>query len=155
MRNYYCRACRSSYRRQWKESNRERERATKARWTEENRERARETYASWKVRNLERVRAVRDQYKELNRDRVRGWNRYGRHGITEEIFLEMLAEQEYRCAICRCEISVEKSHIDHCHATGLVRAILCQGCNQGLGNFRDNTDALEAAIAYLQAFQEP
>jgi hypothetical protein len=155
LRNYYCRSCRTAYRRRWKEANRDQERETKARWTEENRERARETYATWKERNREHVRQVKAKHRMENGDRYRRWNRFGFHGITEEIFLEMLAEQDYRCAICRCEISEEKSHIDHCHNSGLVRAILCPGCNQGLGNFRENTDALEMAIIYLQTFQEP
>jgi len=90
-----------------------------------------------------------------NIDRIRRWNRFGFHGITEETFLAMLAEQDHRCAICRSEISESNSHIDHCHDSGLVRAVLCPGCNQGLGNFRENTDALEMAIAYLQAVREP
>jgi hypothetical protein len=155
LRNYYCRACRKAYRRQWKEANREQERVIKERETDANRERARETYAAWKECNRDRVRQVKSEYRAQNADRYRRWNRFGFHGITEEIFLEMLAEQEYRCAICRCDISEANSHIDHCHNSGQVRAILCPGCNQGLGNFRENTDALERAIAYLQAFREP
>jgi hypothetical protein len=155
VRNYYCRSCRSAYRRRWKEEHREQERETKARWTEANRDRARETFLAWKERNREHVRQVKFEYRAQNIDRQRKWNRFGFHGITEEIFLEMLAEQDYRCALCRCEISESKSHIDHCHVSGLVRAVLCQGCNQGLGNFRENIDALERAIAYLQAFREP
>ena len=155
VRNYYCRDCRTAYRRRWKESNRERERLIKERWIAANPERSKATYQSWQERNRDRVRRVKTTYREENRGRVRAWNRFGRYGITETVFREMLADQDHRCAICLGDIDADNSHIDHCHATGMIRCILCPGCNQGLGNFRENEDALLAAAAYLQAFREP
>lgn len=64
-----------------------------------------------------------------------------------------LAYEEYerlmrsgRCAICG---NPEKLRIDHCHQSQLVRGILCDRCNKGLGFFRDNPAHLSAAIFYL------
>lgn len=34
-------------------------------------------------------------------------------------------------------------------AIGLVRGILCNDCNKGLGNFKDNIDLLLNAVSYL------
>lgn len=79
-----------------------------------------------------------------------------RYGITFEDYQEMLAAQDGRCAICRDEPdpngvkATSRLHVDHCHATGRVRQLLCSRCNQGLGYFRDRPDLLEVAATYLR-----
>ena len=40
--------------------------------------------------------------------------------------------------------------MDHNHQTGKFRGMLCNHCNRGLGNFKDNINTLEAAIKYLK-----
>lgn len=73
------------------------------------------------------------------------------YGITLEQYHQMLADQNYRCAICGQEDEVEgrKLAIDHCHTTGKVRGLLCGKCNRGLGLFYDNSKLLQNAISYL------
>lgn len=72
------------------------------------------------------------------------------YGLTPEDFLNMVAAQENKCAICRKEMEPGAFRIDHDHQTGKVRALLCANCNSGLGLFYENVDALQNAIAYLR-----
>jgi hypothetical protein len=53
------------------------------------------------------------------------------------------------CAICTIP-SPYRLHIDHDHITGAVRALLCRGCNNGLGFFKDSIENLKTAIAYIE-----
>lgn len=74
-------------------------------------------------------------------------------GITPERYEEMLAAQNGVCAICGSPEPGRSSpyfHVDHCHDTGVVRALLCNGCNLGLGHFKDDISRLEGAVAYLK-----
>lgn len=86
------------------------------------------------------------------------WDLRNIYGITPEIHAAMLAEQGGKCAICGED---EKSQhwrngtpfrlsVDHCHATGKVRGLLCQRCNRAIGLFGDSSDLLRKAIGYLE-----
>lgn len=74
------------------------------------------------------------------------------HGLslaeTRVVRQKMLDEQGGICSICRYRIK-GKGALDHCHATGKVRSVLCNSCNTGLGQFRDSPEALVSAIEYL------
>lgn len=74
------------------------------------------------------------------------------YGITSEEYDAMLEAQGGACAICGGTegMSLDRHMaVDHCHATGKVRGILCSHCNRGLGFFKDNIETLKAAIKYL------
>jgi hypothetical protein len=74
------------------------------------------------------------------------WQRYK---ISKIDYDRMFNEQNGTCLICYTE-SKEKLHVDHCHATGKVRGLLCGSCNRALGLLKDNILYLEEAIRYLQ-----
>jgi hypothetical protein len=95
-------------------------------------------------------------YKHLHADRVRAYYRMKTYGVSPEVFLEMFTRQNGRCAICLDPISdapnltsEERCHIDHDHETGAVRGLLCNRCNRGLGQFKDDLTRLKGAVAYL------
>jgi hypothetical protein len=71
--------------------------------------------------------------------------------LTLEHFEDMLEAQCYCCAICGIDIddSRQDFSVDHNHANGKVRGLLCGECNSGLGMFKDNQQSLQKAIDYL------
>jgi len=62
----------------------------------------------------------------------------------------MLNKQKGKCAIClRMPYEHKRFAVDHNHKTGIIRGLLCDNCNVGLGKFFDNIKILTKAIRYL------
>lgn len=61
-------------------------------------------------------------------------------------WLKETAEAQGRCAICDASTELV---VDHDHATGLYRGLLCANCNVGIGMFADDPARLLAAVSYL------
>ena len=67
----------------------------------------------------------------------------------------MLMKQQHTCAICGGEGFVMAAHhklklvVDHCHASGKVRGLLCHNCNRALGLLKDSKDNIMRALAYV------
>lgn len=75
-----------------------------------------------------------------------------KYGITLDDYDAMLGQQEGRCAICfTLPMPGSPLYVDHCHDTGQVRGLLCQGCNSGIGQLGDDQNRLRSAIRYLEA----
>lgn len=74
-----------------------------------------------------------------------------RFGLARDEFDALLESQGGRCAICgrKQNVGGRRFAIDHSHATGVVRGILCSNCNTGIGMFDDDTELLQSAIMYL------
>jgi len=75
-----------------------------------------------------------------------------RYGIAIRDVLALLEKQGGVCAICGKMPEPGKRKglvVDHDHETELVRGLLCDACNTGLGFFKDNIELLLAAIRYL------
>jgi Recombination endonuclease VII len=86
------------------------------------------------------------------RERTWVWKLRHVYGITPAEYFARLNAQNGCCAICGAAKSNDvgwQFHVDHDHATGTVRGLLCQACNVGLGHFDDRVDLLERAMRYL------
>lgn len=75
-----------------------------------------------------------------------------KYGITPDDYWAQLQQQGLGCAICTTqEWGGHGPNVDHDHATGELRGILCAGCNRGLGSFCDDVAAMRAAADYVAA----
>lgn len=79
--------------------------------------------------------------------------RFEAYGLAPAEF-RLLMEQHAVCAICQSdEWGIKGPSIDHDHSTGMVRGILCNNCNNGIGRFKDDPVRLRAAAEYLERHQ--
>lgn len=72
------------------------------------------------------------------------------YGLSPEVITELRTRS---CDICGAPPGSDgRAHaIDHDHATGRVRGVLCGGCNRALGLFQDSPELLRRAVDYLSA----
>lgn len=69
------------------------------------------------------------------------------YGLSAADVTELLGRQNGNCAICLRRPAV---HVDHDHASGAVRGMLCFQCNAGLGQLEDRPNTLRRAADYLE-----
>src|SRR5882724_10406966 len=117
-------------------------------------QRQRENARRWAKKFPERIKAKQRERIEDPRCRARDKSTKRRAwladlGTTESELAALLEFQRGACAICRRSFSEATQHVDHDHATGELRGLLCSRCNNGLGMFGDGKEGLEVAIRYL------
>jgi hypothetical protein len=118
----------------------------------------------WRERLVERHNEETDEEYNRRHQKARRtvygvgmWNSdlQSKYGFGLRKLREMAEAQGHKCAICRQPETemrngiVRHLSVDHDHATGKVRGLLCTACNTGIGKFKDDTDLLALAIAYL------
>lgn len=112
-------------------------------------EKRRLTYERHKERAKQRALDKISPERKAETNEIARRSKYrSRYGIHHDEYLALLLEQEGLCAICKTPS--ERLQLDHCHATGRVRGILCFRCNNALGCVGDQQLVLAEAIAYLR-----
>jgi len=102
----------------------------------------------WYSQNIEKKRELSRAYRHIKKDQ----DLRKQYGISLEQYNQMLEEQKGACKICSVP-SEQLSRalcVDHCHATGKIRGLLCDTCNRSLGLLKDNVSVLRAAVKYLE-----
>lgn len=130
------------------------------RWRAEKKDHIREYQRAWREKNADHVKAYNAEYmpEYYTRDYAEASRKaYGlrKYNLTLDDFNAMWAEQEGKCAICQHDMAPKGRKkdavaVDHNHATGEVRGLLCRGCNHGIGNLKDDPEVLKRAVQYLE-----
>ena len=72
-----------------------------------------------------------------------------KYQITQRELDSLDQSQAHACATC-LEPFTQTYHVDHDHATGKVRGLLCKRCNWALGHALDNPATLRRMADYLE-----
>lgn len=126
--------------------------------TQEYRDKSLEQQRTWRSRpeNKDRTKAWAKKFRES--EHGKNWivedGLKRKYGIDLEKYNSMFISQNGCCYICGTHQSELKKrlHVDHNHSTGEVRALLCHGCNTGLGNLKEDIKVIEKAVSYLKEF---
>lgn len=100
----------------------------------------------------EKAKADAKAWQEAN-PHMRKAQRIKKYGLTLDAFNAMLERAGHKCEICGYSDKSDPNRfplVDHCHASGRVRGIICQWCNHGIGKFKDDPERLRAAATYLE-----
>jgi len=84
------------------------------------------------------LKNARDRYK------------FKKYGLSDEDYGLLLNAQGGKCALCN-ELPEKREHfvVDHDHETGVVRGLLHNRCNLGLGGLQDSRELLASGLDYL------
>jgi hypothetical protein len=123
-----------------------------ASWREKNLERYNKTHKQW-YQNKRQDPMWLEKHRKSSRERarkVRQGNKQeytaSRYGLTLEEYIKLFKDQDNKCAICGEE---KPLIVDHNHATGKVRGLLCYSCNTAIGLLKDDPAMIFAAYKYL------
>lgn len=150
-RDSWCADCRKAYKRtpeyRLKQNNRFQRRYLE---DPEFREKAIARIAAYKAKDREAYLARQRESAKKNGGYLNK-RLLAKFGITTAEYCAMRDAQNKRCAICNREESTRQRRlaVDHDHALGVVRGLLCHHCNTGLGNFFDDPALLFKAVQYL------
>lgn len=113
--------------------------------------------AARKRRRLDRKLAYNRMWCATHPDAVKKQSRAKhlrlKYNLTTEAWDEMLKRQGYKCASCPATEPGGKHnvwHVDHVKGTKIVRGLLCDKCNRGMGYFDHEPDKLRFAAVYLE-----
>lgn len=98
-------------------------------------------------------REKRQKYKDVHREDAESKLKARLYDVERRYGKDALALEVRRTApdaVCEvCNGRGLKLHIDHCHATGKVRGVLCHKCNLVLGLVNDDPKRLLALVEYV------
>lgn len=154
------------YGKNWRKENRERinelQRIRRAQNPEREKNYRKKYYYAHREELVQKMREKAKRFRKDNPEKIKEIDRKHslkkEHNITTNQYKDLVDKQNGKCAICN-QFETRKNNksglikklcVDHDHKTGIIRGILCDGCNQGLGSFKDSPNLLNSAKNYLE-----
>ena len=163
----WCVECSKIHSKKYAAINSEKARSVTAKWRAENPERAKNSTSAWRAKNKDKIKIANEKrymsdpekvknasalYRANNPAKTKNTDLKKKYGITLEKYEELFSIQNGLCEICGTAVAGGNGKafsVDHDHATGKIRGLLCHHCNLGLGHFKDDKEVLLKAVAYL------
>lgn len=164
-----CKECTSAHHKAWYQKNKAKKNAANKAWYGKNSERVNKASAEWAKENRERKTIAARKWREENAESYGIWDRayymenkekrfslkLSRvYGITLDQYKAMLAAQDGKCALGHDIGPGSNICVDHDHATGRVRGLLCTKHNAAIGMLGDSHDGVRAALEYLERHEK-
>jgi len=89
------------------------------------------------------------EYKQ----RKRNHRLFYRYGIRQADYDQMYKAQNGLCRICHEPPKYGILAVDHCHATGTVRGLLCTGCNRKLAWYEKHSKEISLHVDLGRAYK--
>lgn len=97
------------------------------------------------TRNTAQAKIV--AWRAKNREKLNLNQILKKFNLTKEQYASLIDRQNGCCAICDSKVPLA---VDHCHATGKIRGLLCRSCNTALGMLKENPYIFERAADYVK-----
>lgn len=150
---YWCRPCQRAKSRSYRERFPERIKAQGKAYRAKRPGYSADHSRKWRHENRERhLASMRERdAKKRREDPLWDFRRnIAKYGLTIERYEAMYRAQNGACSACaRVNVSGRRLAVDHDHATGKVRGLLCSRCNSAIGLARESKDILLNLFQYL------
>ena len=101
-------------------------------------------------KNPEKWNANRRKWARKNAEKLRGYAIKRKYGISLAEYDCILVSQDGACKICRRIPADKPLQVDHDHATGKIRGLLCFRCNAALGLLGEDSETTKNLLEYIQ-----
>lgn len=109
---------------------------------------------AWERKNRVARAEYNREWRKSNPDKVRASKVKSTYGLDAAAHAAMRDAQGGCCAVCHEPLRGGRAEcVDHNHASGRVRAILCAGCNKAIGHASENPAVLRALADYVEHWE--
>jgi len=134
----------------YRDSHREERKAKQREYWNKNREILNAKKRIYVLAHLEEIRVKGRKYAKNHRAERKEYYLKRLYGLSKDEFENIFHQQGKACAICgKKDCNSKELHVDHDHASGAVRGILCSNCNTALGLIKDNPKIAQTMVDYL------